>query len=84
MIDSIDSVESMAENASNALLKTLEEPGNGVVILLSAREERLLSTIRSRCQKIPFTSLNKNEWVHIISNYSELKEQYEGEQNESE
>ena len=30
------------------------------------------------------TSLNRNEWVHIISNYSELKEQYEGEQNESE
>ena len=24
------------------------------------------------------TSLSKNEWIHIISNYSDLKEKFEG------
>jgi DNA polymerase-3 subunit delta' len=53
----LESVESMAETAANALLKTLEEPGQGVLILISAAPDRLLATIRSRCQRIPFRSL---------------------------
>ena len=53
----IESVEAMAEGAANALLKTLEEPGDGLLILLSAASDRLLSTIRSRCQTIPFARL---------------------------
>ncbi len=53
----IESVEAMAEGAANALLKTLEEPGDGLLILLSAAPDRLLSTIRSRCQSIPFARL---------------------------
>lgn len=40
-------------NAANALLKTLEEPGPGTVLLLqSERAQDLLATIRSRCQRI--------------------------------
>ena len=53
----IESSEAMAEAAANALLKTLEEPGHGLLILLSAAPERLLSTIRSRCQLIRFVRL---------------------------
>ena len=53
----IESAEAMPEAAANALLKTLEEPGNGMLILLSAAPERLLSTIRSRCQLIRFLQL---------------------------
>ena len=53
----IEAVEAMAEGAANALLKTLEEPGDGLLILLSAAPDRLLSTIRSRCQTIPFARL---------------------------
>ena len=53
----IEAVEAMAEGAANALLKTLEEPGDGLLILLSAASDRLLSTIRSRCQSIPFARL---------------------------
>jgi DNA polymerase-3 subunit delta' len=53
----LDGAEAMAEGAANALLKTLEEPGDGLLILLSAAPERLLSTIRSRCQTIPFARL---------------------------
>ncbi|MFL6678282.1 MAG: DNA polymerase III subunit delta', partial [Burkholderiaceae bacterium] len=41
--------------ASNALLKTLEEPPQGVRLLLVAEDaERLLPTLRSRCQRILF------------------------------
>lgn len=50
--------ELMAEAAANALLKTLEEPGRGRLVLLSAVPEQLLSTIRSRCQQIRFSRLD--------------------------
>ena len=43
--------EALNRNAANALLKTLEEPPPGVVlILVSHRPGRLPATIRSRCQ----------------------------------
>lgn len=54
----IEAAEAMAEAAANALLKTLEEPGHGLLILLTAAPERLLSTIRSRCQLIRFLRLD--------------------------
>lgn len=53
----LEGTEAMAEAAANALLKTLEEPGDGLLILISAAPEQLLSTIRSRCQLIPFRRL---------------------------
>jgi DNA polymerase III delta' subunit len=50
--------ERMNEGAQNALLKTLEEPpGSAVLILVTASAARLLPTIRSRCQRIPFELL---------------------------
>lgn len=43
--------EAMNRNAQNALLKTLEEPGNNtLLLLLSDQPGRLLATVRSRCQ----------------------------------
>ncbi len=57
----IEEAEAMNEAASNALLKTLEEPTNGILILLSSRLEKLISTIISRCQEIPFKPLRSNE-----------------------
>ncbi|MFM8277488.1 MAG: DNA polymerase III subunit delta' [Cyanobium sp.] len=53
----LEAAEAMAEAAANALLKTLEEPGDGLLILISAAPEQLLATIRSRCQQIPFRRL---------------------------
>ncbi len=51
----IREAERMNEGAQNALLKTLEEPpGETGLILVTASAERLLPTIRSRCQRIPF------------------------------
>ena len=43
--------EAMNRSTANALLKTLEEPAAGTLFLLVSNEpERLLPTIRSRCQ----------------------------------
>ena len=54
----LDGAEAMAEAAANALLKTLEEPGDGLLILITAAPDQLLATIRSRCQQIPFLRLS--------------------------
>jgi len=48
----IDNAELMSNEASNCLLKTLEEPPQHIVILLLTSEEKaLLQTIVSRCQR---------------------------------
>ena len=45
--------EAMSEEAANALLKTLEEPpGQVLFLLLTANEDALLTTIRSRCRRL--------------------------------
>ena len=47
----ISDAEKMTTGASNALLKTLEEPqGNSLIMLISQRTWLLPATIRSRCQ----------------------------------
>jgi DNA polymerase-3 subunit delta' len=63
----LDGAEAMAEAAANALLKTLEEPGDGLLILISAAPERLLTTIRSRCQQIPFTRLSPELVERVVA-----------------
>ena len=51
----IDEAEKMTEEAQNALLKTIEEPPEYAVFLLSvSRQELLLQTILSRCVLLPF------------------------------
>jgi DNA polymerase-3 subunit delta' len=58
----IDSAELMTHEAANALLKTLEEPTAGtLIILISSRPDSLLSTIRSRCQRVRFNRLPNRE-----------------------
>lgn len=66
----IETAEAMPEAAANALLKTLEEPGDGLVILISAAPERLLVTIRSRCQSIPFHPLSPTQIAEVFAKSS--------------
>jgi len=55
----IDDAEKMNDAAANALLKTLEEPPETTyIILIAARPDSLLSTIRSRCQTIRFAPVS--------------------------
>lgn len=54
----IDEAHSLSQQASNALLKTLEEPEEYAVFILCTTEpEKLLDTIRSRCQRYDFTRI---------------------------
>lgn len=54
----IDEVHELTGRASNALLKTLEEPPEHVVfILATTNPEKVLPTIRSRTQHFEFVSL---------------------------
>ncbi|MFM0138498.1 DNA polymerase III subunit delta' [Caballeronia grimmiae] len=54
--------EALNVAAANALLKTLEEPPSGVVFLLvSARIDRLLPTIISRCRQWPMSVPNASD-----------------------
>lgn len=56
--------------AANALLKTLEEPRAAVhFILLAERPDRLLSTIRSRCQRVRFYPLPHEQLDAILSKH---------------
>ncbi|WP_421786593.1 DNA polymerase III subunit delta' [Hyphobacterium sp.] len=49
----IDSMDELNNNASNALLKTLEEPpSKGLLFLLTHSPGRLLPTVRSRCRRL--------------------------------
>ena len=51
----IDGAHTMNRSAQNGLLKTLEEPPPGrVLILLSSKPSLLLPTVRSRCRRIRF------------------------------
>lgn len=51
----LEPADAMTKEAANALLKTLEEPPpNVVLVLITAREEALPETVRSRCRRIPF------------------------------
>jgi len=64
------------EAASNCLLKTLEEPSNGIFILLTSKLNLLLDTIISRCQIVRFRSFSSNQIKSILKEYldtSQLK-----------
>jgi DNA polymerase III subunit delta' len=56
----VDEAELMDRFGQNILLKTLEEPPPGsVIVLITSNEERLLPTIRSRCQPVAFAPLGE-------------------------
>ncbi len=57
------------EAASNCLLKTLEEPSNGIFILLTSKLNLLLDTIISRCQIIRFRSFSSKQIKSILINH---------------
>lgn len=60
----VDEAELMAGPSQNAVLKLLEEPPpRTVIILVTASEERLLPTIRSRCQRVYFGPLGQPDML---------------------
>lgn len=58
----IDTADDMNDAAANALLKTLEEPPpRAMILVLSNNPGRLVSTIRSRCQRLDLRPLSGSE-----------------------
>jgi len=58
----INNFDVSTEEAQNKLLKVLEEPPKNVFFLISAKsEERVLATIKSRCDKIKIENFSKEE-----------------------
>ena len=63
----LDHVESLGTAAANAFLKTLEEPPEGVVLILLGRTRAsVLPTIVSRCQVVPFRHIPSSEAAGIV------------------
>ena len=80
----IDEVEFLNSNSANALLKTLEEPGNNnYFILVNNQQANLIDTVSSRCLKnniylndkqrnkiVDYLVKNKN--INLLINYRSL------------
>lgn len=64
----LEEADRMNPAAQNALLKTLEEPGEATMfVLLSAREEELLDTIRSRCRVVHLRRVAEEHIARVLS-----------------
>lgn len=63
----IEEAEKLTPEATNALLKTLEEPPPGVVfLLLTAAPWGILPTVLSRCQLVPFQNLSPESLERVL------------------
>jgi DNA polymerase-3 subunit delta' len=63
----IDDADAMLSEAQNALLKTLEEPpAASMFVLVTARPDMLLPTVRSRCQRLRFGRLASSEVAAVL------------------
>ncbi len=69
----VKNAECMTVESQNALLKVLEEPPRGVMIILLAEEcDRILTTIKSRVQYIAMSRFTEDELVqHLLSRNDE-------------
>lgn len=64
----IDSIDDLEKGAANALLKMLEEPpANTIFFLVSHSPGRLLPTIRSRCRRLDFQSLDADALTSVLA-----------------
>ncbi len=64
----IDAADDLNPAAANALLKNLEEPTpNTTLLLIAHAPNRLLPTIRSRCQRLLFAPLSPQEIQAVLA-----------------
>jgi DNA polymerase III subunit delta' len=69
----IDNAERLTTEAQNAILKTLEEPPpTSHILLVTAYPDRLLSTIRSRCQLFSFKPISREEVERFLRESTEI------------
>lgn len=67
--------ETMNATCANKILKILEEPpANTLFLLVSEEEQRLLGTIRSRCQTIRLPKIEEQDLTDALANHHALGE----------
>ena len=63
----LDDADYLSIDGANCLLKTLEEPPSGsILILIGTSEQRQLPTIRSRCQVVRFQTLDASVAAQLL------------------
>ncbi len=67
----LDGVERLNETAANGLLKTLEEPGGGLLVLLTTSRDHVLPTILSRCHVVNFRPLSGPALHQVLGSLGE-------------
>lgn len=80
IVDEAELLDRSPTNApvQNAILKTLEEPPAGtVIILVTSSEDRLLPTIRSRCQRVAFGRLSSAEMDAWLQHDAEIQQEWD-------
>jgi len=65
--------DKMNQESANAFLKTLEEPqAQTLLILITERINKIIPTIRSRCQTIRFSALSQDLIIDYLINQKQL------------
>ena len=60
----------MSVESQNALLKSLEEPPEGIIFfVITSNKDKLLQTIQSRCWHVDFAPLQSKDVVAIVKQY---------------
>ena len=71
----LDEAHSLTADASNALLKTLEEPPDKVVFILCTTDAgKLLPTVRSRCQRFAFRRPGPGELATVLRRIADAEQ----------
>ncbi len=66
----VEDADDFNESSANCLLKTLEEPPAGAVLVLLATDlARQLPTVRSRCQVVPFHPLGDADVAAVLAEH---------------
>jgi len=64
----VDEAHMLTKEASNALLKTLEEPPSHVIFILATTEaHKIIPTILSRCQRFDFRRISQTDIVSKLT-----------------
>lgn len=71
----LDEAHSLTKDAANALLKTLEEPPEKTIfILITTEPEKIITTVKSRLQILPFRNLTIPDIVKRLGQVSKAEE----------
>lgn len=71
----IDEAHMLSQSAFNALLKTLEEPPSYVIFVLATTEpDKIINTVLSRCQHLPFRRISSDNIMGRIKMISQSED----------